>query len=217
MAYGTQEVTTQKINTDFDKTPPAIGGVGPNQQEYDTSGRPIAPDFGDLRGLKDPGEYMYKGDLRMDDQGGRMGLGFLQDEASRTGPSAWRSLEQGRQLDGLQQQGAGQLQQGMNQMAMQGGLRGGASERMANQHMRQQLTGGQGIRSQMGVQDEARKWSAMQALPGQELADAKYGSNIDQFNIRNAMNTQRDANKHELDAYHSRMKDWAALETAKAM
>lgn len=175
--------------------------------------RPDQIQFDDMRGV----DGNMRSQFQLQDPGGRQGLGLIRDEATRTGPSAWAQLQQGQQMDQLAQQGQGRLQQGMNQMAMQGGLRGGAGERMATANLRQQLTGGQGIRAGIANQDHQRQWQAMSALPGAELQDAQFQRNTERFNIEAAIEQQRRQQEAAMKNYEEQMQAWAAEQTARGM
>jgi len=88
---------------------------------------------------------------------------------------------------------------------------------MALQNMRQQLTGGQDIRSDVANKDFANKWSAMSALPGAEMQDAQFQRGTQEFNINQALEQQGLKQQRELAEYKENIRAWAAARTADAM
>jgi hypothetical protein len=133
--------------------------------------------------------------------GDALGLKELQTRATQKGPSAWAQMaEQGQRLDEQNmlnqaaQAQAGQQAGARSNLAMRGGLRGGAAERLAASGSENALLGGQGIRNQgmqgrlgIGMQDESNKLNLLSQLPGAELAQAGYKSGLDQQNISNKL------------------------------
>jgi len=146
----------------------------------------------------------------------RVGLGLLQAEATRTGPSQWRQLEEARQADMLARQGAGQLAGAQSALAMRGGMRGGAGERMAAQMGRQGLLGRQNIAQQTAVADEQRRMQAMGQLPGAELQEAGFQRGVEQYNIDKALSEQFQKRASDLMQYKEQMRAWASEKTAAA-
>lgn len=184
----------------------------------DAQGRPIMPGFRDQR---DQRTGFLGGNLELQDPFGgknapRQGWQMLRDEAQRTGPSAWRQAEEGRQTDALARQGSSAMSTNLNRQAMTGGLRGGASERMGQQNLKQQLMGGQDMRSKLGAEDANRQWQAVQALPGAELAESTFQQGTQQYNIDQAMQQEREKRAMEMMKYKEDMRGWASVNTAAA-
>lgn len=146
----------------------------------------------------------------------RVGLGLLQAEATREGPSAWRTLEEAQQADQLARQSAGQLAQGQSQLAMRGGLRSGAGERMASNMAAQNLLGRQNISRMGAMGDEQRRMQAMQNLPAAELQEATFQRGTQQYNIDNALREQYQKRIKEAKDYEEQMRAWGAERTAAA-
>jgi hypothetical protein len=129
------------------------------------------------------------------------GLAELQTRATEKGPSAWakmamqsQDLDTQNMLNEANQAQAGQLAGARSGLAMRGGLRGGAAERLAASGQENALLGGQNIRNQgmqgrlgIGMQDENNKLNLLQQLPGAELSRAGYLSGLDQQNIANQL------------------------------
>lgn len=117
------------------------------------------------------------------------------------GPSAWGKLaEQSQRQDEMFQrgditrQGAGQLANARSSLAMRGGLRGGAAERLAAGGAESQLMAAQDLgragmqtRAGIGMQDEGMKQQQLQSLIGAQQSQAGYLSGLDQQNIANKL------------------------------
>lgn len=201
--------TWSKLGGDFN--PGSDSSWMPPEQgwmQYDSAGRPIMPRYRGLGRSADLKDNMYFN---------RRGMGMIQSEAMRTGPSQWAKMQQGRQMDALGRAQAGQLAQQQNRIAMQGGLRGGASERMAGRSLRDRLMEEQRIRSGIETQDANRKWKAMMALPQVEIAESKMRMMPQQFNIQRRLAENQMLNQREMMEYREAMRAWAAKKTADAM
>jgi hypothetical protein len=147
----------------------------------------------------------------------------MSEQAFATGPSAWRNLagqQQGQQYaalgDQLRGQAAGAQAQAQSQAAMRGGLGGGSAERLAMQAQQNQLMGQQGLARQrqgetvgLDLQDQARKDQAFQ-----QYGNAQ--SQMNQYDIGNALGEMQQRRGFELQKYSDAMKEWGALQTAKA-
>jgi hypothetical protein len=110
------------------------------------------------------------------------GLEAIRDRALSSGPSSWASLmlqQQDQQKaaaqDKLAETNATQGAQARSQMAMKGGLQGGASERMARQNARDLMLGQQELgrddaSKRLGIMttDESQKLDLLKGLPGME-------------------------------------------------
>lgn len=112
------------------------------------------------------------------------GLDLLRQKATATGPSAWENLATQQQQQGEQTQrnqaaagAAGSAAGARSNLAMQGGLTGGARERLAMGGERalneaNQNIGAQGAAARTGIsiQGEQQKNALLSQLPGQEAA-----------------------------------------------
>lgn len=147
----------------------------------------------------------------------------LRTRAMSQGPSTWaqmmlgkQNLEQQQMRDEASQQQAGAQAGARSNLAMRGGLGGGARTRMASQGARDLLMAGQGIARQgsqqrFGIlgQDEATK----QQLLGQ-VADTEL--NTQKGNIAAALDEQRRSEAAKQDAYNKKMESWGAERQAQA-
>lgn len=170
------------------------------------------------------------------------GLDALKTRATQTGPSTWLDMankQQGlEEMTGLNQANRGAATAGASaraNLAMRGGLRGGAAERLAGQSSEQALLAGQDVRNQgaltragLGVQDEGFKMDMLKQLPGAQLASANYHSGVDQFNklgqlnasqfnIQNQLGDLAGQNAHNQYRYGEQMKGYGAGKTADAI
>lgn len=159
------------------------------------------------------------------------GLKAYQDRATGVGPSAWadmmtkqQGLEETNLLNQAAQNSATQAATARSNLAMHGGLRGGAMERLSGQagndlalSRQNVLNQGNLSRANIGVQDEAIKNQFLQGLPGQQLASANYATGVDAQNAaRNAANAGN-LNQYNLTKYGEQMKLKGAGMTSQAI
>jgi hypothetical protein len=189
-----------------------------NRSNLMTQIQPDRPKWDSMIGrdglLKTP--YQVEGNVNT------QGMDQLRQEALRTGPSVWRSL----QTQGLNQQlGEANAQanagnaRAMDQMAMRGGFRSGAATGLARQNSRQQMSNFQNMQrnsNSLDVQDENYRRSALQNLPGQELALAGFQRDTDKTNVQNALNEVFQGRADRTNNYNEQMRAWAAQRTAAA-
>lgn len=175
------------------------------QQEIDFSGAPKLPEFksalGEDQTLADvykikPGELdvgkdiAYKNVLPGAEQrfagisADQRGLKAIREQALGMGESPWAKLQLAKQgieekgaLENVGAQSAGARAEAESNLAMRGGLSGGARERLSQGAMSNAVLGGQGVRragelSRLGIQttDELNRQNLLQQLPGMELA-----------------------------------------------
>jgi hypothetical protein len=188
-----------------------FGGGG----EYDEFGRPILKDFNSQLTSTGALKDVYQMQNTLD----KRGLQAVRDEALRApgGMSKWgqMALSQAQNQNALA--AAGQRQQAQNQLAMQGGLRSGARERLAAQGMQQQLKGTQGALGNIQMQDEQNRQKWLGMLPGQELASAQYESTIQDRNIGRSLDELRKGRDYDKYRYGQAMNAWGADKSSDAM
>lgn len=167
----------------------------------------------------------------------KRGLNKFRGEALRTGPSAWASLATRQQgVEGAKARqdaakaGAGQAAEARSALAMKGGLRSGASERIARDSMRNQLAMGQQIgqkesdnKLSIGMNDEQNRVNQLGQLPGMEIAalqpefdKTKLWGQGKQYDIGNRINETDKNNAFDLQRYHEEMQAWGANQQANA-
>lgn len=176
-------------------------------------GKPIAKQF---VSTIDPDTGLLKDAYNLKAPVNTGGLEALRGEALRTGPSAWRTMEEASQRDKLAKSSAGQLAQAKNQMAMQGGLRGGSAERLAAQGMRQNLGGAQNISRDLAVADEQKRMQAVGQLPTAEINQATFDRGTGQYNIDKALSEVLQKRANDVNQYNQQMSAWGAERTAAA-
>ena len=130
--------------------------------------------------------------------------------------SPWAAIAKQQQMDALTRQQQSGLSTAKNQLAMSGGLRTGAAERLAAQSMRGGLAARQDVGSQIKMQDEQNRQRWLQNLPGMEINQANTLQGVDQFNISNTMQDITQKRLSDIAAYQEQMRAWAAERTAKA-
>lgn len=147
----------------------------------------------------------------------------MERRALSEGPSAWaqRLEEQQRfQEQGIKDQGARQAlagtMQARQQLAMRGGLGGGAAERLAGQSARNLLESRQqaaraGMEQRMGIglQDQAMKDQLLQTLPGMQMG-------MQEANIGTLSDLLTKQERAKQEDYKTQMQTWAAKEQAAA-
>jgi hypothetical protein len=166
------------------------------------------------------------------------GIESYRAEALRGGQSPWAGLamaqlagDETRQVNNLSGQAAGQAAAARSQLAMRGGLSGGAAERLATNANRNYMTSAQNIgaealdnRNKIAVQDEGNRIKMLSALPGMELdqikpqqwaADMRFrGAGQD---VSNKINEAQSQNLFNMQQYQEMMRQNAANRNADAM
>jgi len=184
-------------------------------QQYDATGKPILKDF---ESNIDPNTGLLRTQYQTKDVLNRQGLAAMRGEALRDPGtmSRWGQMATNQARNQMTQQVAGQQQQATNQLAMQGGLRTGARERLASQGMRSQLEGGQQALGNVQMQDEQNRQKWLQMLPGQELAAANYDTGVQDTNINRAGSEITQGRLWDTNRYNEAMRAWGAEKTAAA-
>ena len=178
----------------------------------------------------------------IEDQLSRTGLDALEARATQKGASPWLKMAQEKQ--GLEETGlinsaaaqqAGAEAGARANLAMRGGLRGGAAERLATAGGNNLALARQGVRQQgalersgLGLADEGFKMDFLKQLPGAQLSAANYQTARDQQNIQNILqpkqfdiNTSMDelgkANQFGSQRFQTEMQGYGAAKTADAI
>jgi hypothetical protein len=167
----------------------------------------------------------------------KRGLDQFRNEALRTGPSQWASkageqqnLEEMQAREHAGRQAKSGSAGAMSDLAMRGGLTGGARERVAKSGARNYLdvtqdTARQGSqnRLQIGVNDEQNRIQQLGMLPGMEtqalqpdFQKAQMLNQSKEFDVNAMMQEAQNRNIFTGNAYNQQMKGWAAEKTAKA-
>lgn len=186
------------------------------EKYYDEYGRPKLPEY---TSINDPATGLPKQQYQTQDVLDMRGINAARDEALRTpgSMSKWRELAQADESNRLAQAQQGQLSQARNQLAMSGGLRSGAGERLANQSMQSGLAARQNLGSQMAMQDETNRQKWLSLLPGMEQNVANYKTGIQDTNIGRGLQDISGQRAWDMGRYNEGMRAWAAAQTANAM
>ena len=155
----------------------------------------------------------------------------LRGLALSEGETPWAAMA--REQQRLEEKGAydiaakqqlGALQGAQAQLAMRGGLRGGAAERLAGAGQKNLLAALQGVRQAgmqaragIGTEEASRKLGILQAMPGMETQAATYRTGVEQFNLGNIMQERARQEQANLAAWQERQKMRAAEMQSKAM
>lgn len=154
----------------------------------------------------------------------------IQRRALSKDPSEWynrmigqQGLEEKSALDQASRQQQTGLASAQSQLAMRGGLRGGAAERLAGSGMRNLMQARQGVtgagaqaRQQLGLSDEEMKIRMLQSVPGMELARSGMEADIQGQNIQTRLGQIQQQNQAKQMAYQTKMQGWAAGQQAEA-
>lgn len=201
----------------------------------DEQGRPIGPEY---FSMIDPttgmlySQYQVKPETL--DASKLEGYQALKERALGTGPSKWANLMLDKQKqeelagrDLATRQAMSGAAQARSQLAMRGGLRGGARERLASQSMRDALAARQdvskqGIGSRFGIltEDESQRMKLLPQFSEAEGQLSRYnlelGNRAQQSNIEAALKEKQMKDAMAMDKYKEQMRAWAAEKEAEA-
>lgn len=158
------------------------------------------------------------------------GLQAFKAQALRTGPSAWAGMaeaksnaDQAAAIDQAQKQGAGATATAEGNLAMQGGLRSGAAERIQSAANKNAMDTSQNIatqgmanRSQIGINDEQNRITQLGMLPQMQQNQAEFQRQGQEFDINNMLKENQNYNAYNLGLYNTNMGGWAAGKQANA-
>lgn len=183
-------------------------------QQYDDQGRPILED---RKSLANP-DGTIQSQYQTKDATNMGAMDQARQEALRQPGqmSKWgqMALTQGQNQNS--QAAAGKQSQALNGLAMQGGLRSGARERLAASGMQGQLQANQNTYSQIQNQDEQ---SRMQGLQQQVGNEATYGQNanaVQNANIGRGLAENQMGNEFNMNRYGQAMTAWGAEKSSQA-
>ncbi len=131
--------------------------------------------------------------------------------------SKWGQMAQSQAGNQIAKQGAGQLATAQSNLAMQGGLRTGARERLANNAAQSGLMAKQNAYGQIAMQDEQNRISQLGNLANQEMGLANYQTGLQNTNIGRATTDVGQERLYDMNKYNEAMRAWAAMNTANAM
>lgn len=180
--------------------------------------------------LMDPTTGMINEKYQVKGGADRTALDALKKRALGEGPSSWAKLQKEKQAaeqaglaDQAGQQALSGTAQAQGDLAMQGGLSGGARERLASQGAKNLMFARQGVAKQglmdrLGIdtKDEEIKTNLLSQLPGQELAYSNQDLDMQKTNIQNTLGQNQQQNQFNLGSFETKSKQWAAKEQADA-
>lgn len=160
----------------------------------------------------------------------RAPLNQFENEAMRTGPSKGAQIAmEGQAQSALQskedlaKQAAGQAANGKADLAMHGGLTGGAAAMLDKQTANNAIDAGQGVERQamtnkmnIGMQDEGQRVGMLSQAPGMEQNAAQYGYNSAAGDAQRMSDELAKRNAFGLGAYNTQMQTWGAGKQADA-
>ena len=204
---------------------------------YNPDGSPMAPEWEDLGTIFDEqGNLMpeYEMGYNTLDPSSIAGYSQFEDFATGTGLSPWAIAQQERlgieeqmQREDVQRGAQSAAAQAQSQLAMRGGLRSGARERIATSGARDALRARQEVagqamlqRADIGSQDAANRQQALQNFVGMgadiEQFNVGQRTAADQFNIGTRLAELSERRSFELGAYEQEVEKWAAEKKAEA-
>lgn len=192
-------------------------GINPPQPppQFDAGGRPImAPFESQLAGsglLKEP--------YNLTDKYNAGALTQLRTDALRQPGtlSKWGQMQKANVGNQVARDQAGQLATASSNLAMQGGLRAGARERLQQKSQQSGLLAKQQGLNQVSMQDEQNRQSQLNSLLNQEMGQANYQTGLQNTNVGNALKEVGQGRLYEMNKYNEAMRAWAAANTANAM
>jgi hypothetical protein len=159
----------------------------------------------------------------------------LISRATDTGESPWlkmqmekQGLEQTNAMGNAAVQAQSQAAQARSNLAMRGGLSGGARERLAsgaaqNAMMGQQQVANQGMQDRLGarISDEQIKTNLLGTAAGMENNMSQFNTGIrqgaNQYNTQNLIGSRMGQGAFDMDLYKEQMRDRAAGRSADAV
>ncbi len=181
----------------------------------DASGRPVKQEF---VSIADPKTGLVRSQYQIKNQLDPSTFDAYKAEAMRApgSQSKWAQLAQSQGLNDLASSQAGQMSQARNQLAMQGGLRGGSRERLASQGMQQGLLAGQKLRSGISMQDEQNRIGQLEKAQGFQLQQAGHDEGIQKTNLQTTLSELLQKRGYDSGNYGEAMKAWGAVKTAES-
>jgi len=192
-----------------------IGGKGGGGPGINWAGQPTMAPFQSQLNPDGSIKDVYK----TQDTYNPQAINAIRQDALRTPGtlSKWGQAAQSNAANQIAQQQAGQLATAQNRLAMQGGLRTGARERLAASGMQNGLAAKQNAYNQIAMQDESNRQNQLNNLVGQELGLANYQTGVQNTNIGRATTDIGQQRLYDIDKYNEAMRAWAAANTAAAM
>jgi len=193
-----------------------FGGGGQNQtQRFNAGAQPTMTPFTSQRNADGTIKDIYQTKDTYDPRA----INSMREDALRTPGqlSRWGQMAQSNASNQIGRQQAGQLATATGNLAMQGGLRSGARERLQGQNQQSGLLAKQNAYNQIAMQDETNRRADVGNLAGQELGLANRQTDIQNTNIGRATTDVGQERLYDMNKYNEAMRAWAAANTANAM
>lgn len=204
------------------------------KQGLNPDGSPVRPEW--QTNLDPDGniKYQYKMDVAALDPTQMEGFSKYKSEAMRSGPSAWANMQlQQQQQEAQNQKSQAAVQamtgnsQAQSQLAMRGGLGGGARTSLARSSQRDLLNARQGVGRQASINrlstlagDEQNRIQQLGNLASAETDLGKYNKTFEaqqrKQNIENALRETEGKRAADANVYKEQMAKWAADKQADA-
>lgn len=183
-------------------------------QQYDSQGRPILPD----RQSNNNPDGTIKSQYQTRDATNMSAMDQARQESLRAPGQLSRygqmALTQGQNQNAMA--AAGKQSQALNGLAMQGGLRSGARERLAASGMQGQLQANQNTYSTIQQQDEQSRQNQLQQQIGNELNYGQNANSIQNTNIGRGLAETQAGNDFNMNRYSQAMTAWGADKSSQA-
>lgn len=188
--------------------------AGFDGQKYDSSGRPILAN----RTSNNNANGTIQSQFQTKDATNMGAMDQARQEALRAPGQMSRysqmALTQGQNQNA--QMAAGKQSQALNGLAMQGGLRSGARERLATSGMQGQLQANQNTYSQIQNQDEQSRVGQLQNQVGNEATYGQNANAIQNQNIGRGLAENSAQNEFNMNRYGKAMEAWGADKSSQA-
>lgn len=181
----------------------------------DSSGRPLAPEF---RTVGNAETGLLNSEYNLQNNFNSRGVDAIASEALRDPGtmSRWGTLALNQAKGANAAQNAGAITQAQNQLAMSGGLRGGARERLAATGAQNTLKANQTATANIQTQDELNRQKWLGMLPQMDMTAAQYQTGLQDRNIGRALTEINAGRGMQQQQYNEAMRAWGADKQAQA-
>ena len=196
-----------------------MGGAGKNSDgtvtKFDEAGRPVMADFNSQLGPDGKIKSVYQTQNNYNTGA----IDSMRTDALRAPGTAskWGEMASANAANSIAKQQGGQLATATSNLAMQGGLRSGARERLQAQSQQNGLATKQNAFNQIAMQDETNRLNGVNNLATQELNLANFDKGVQDTNIGRATSEIGQQRTYDMNKYNEAMRAWAAQQTANAM
>lgn len=208
-----------------------------SSQGLNVDGSPIRKEYSSIGDGKGSLNDAYTLHGAKDINVNKEGIDAVRKMALRKGPSDWtnmmlekQGIQAGANRDDLSSKLAGSRSQAMSDLAMRGGLSGGARERMAANSMRESNLARQSLsrnealdKTNLLADDEKSRVNLLTQMPGLEneasksdFANREYSTTVSKYNLDNVLKDKSAKDAWDSNTYNEQMKKWASDAQANA-